>query len=66
MCVLFVTSARLPFQRLSKNYGDCFVPLVKPHLEELAVDSLVQLDGVGVGVVRVWVCGVRMYVHTCA
>lgn len=57
-CVLFVIGPCLSFQRLSKNYGDCFVPLVKPHLEELAVDSQVQL------MVLEWVGEVGMYVHT--
>ena len=49
MCVFCLLSYCLSFQRLSKIYGDCFVPLMKPHLEELAVDSLVQFHGVGVG-----------------
>ena len=48
VCLLFVTNCWLPLQRLSKIYGDCFLPLLKPHLEELAVDSLVWCDGVRV------------------
>ena len=58
MCVFCLLSYCLSFQRLSKIYGDCFVPLMKPHLEELAVDSLVQFHGVSEGVgVKGNVCG---------